>query len=132
MTVDEFRVAYPAFADADGYTAARIEYWLHFAEVMTNSRRWIRSGLRDQGIGLLTAHYMSISETAKDAVTGAASIPTAGAGAKISDSQTADGVSYTEGYDSTAYAGAGQLASTWYGQQFLDLRSLIGAGGFQL
>lgn len=132
MTAEEFRTAYPVFADTEQYPDARVEYWLSFAAVMTSSRRWKCTGLRDHAQGLLVAHYMSIAETARDPATGAATIPTAAAGAKTSESQNADGVSYSDGYDASAYAGDGQLAGTWYGQQFLDLRRLVGAGGLQL
>ena len=132
LDVAAFRAAYPPFADSKRYPDARITYWLDFAAVMVNSHRWQRSGLQDYGQGLLTAHYLTMMER-YDAATGAYSLPTGTAsGATTSQSQSADGVSWSEGYDASAYDGDGQLASTAYGRQFLDLRALIGAGGMQL
>lgn len=131
MTPEEFRTAYPPFADPEIYTDARVEYWLNFAMKMVDSRRWRASGFQDEGQGLLTAHYLQVFEV-RDEATGEAITPDAGGGALMGKSRTADGVSYTDNFDTSAYAGAGQLASTLYGQQFLDLRSLIGAGGMQL
>lgn len=132
MDVAAFRAAYPPFADATRYPDARITYWLDFAAVMVNSRRWQRSDLQDYGQGLLTAHYLQTMER-YDAASGAYSLPTGTAsGAVTSQSQSADGVSWSEGYDASAYASDGQLATTVYGRQFLDLRALIGAGGMQL
>lgn len=131
MTAEEFRTAYPIFGDPEQFPDARVDYWLSFAAVMTSSRRWKCSGLRDHAQGLLVAHYMTVCEQ-RDPVTGAVAAPAGAAGAKTSESQSADGVSYTDGYDASAYTGDGQLAGTWYGQQFLDLRRLVGAGGMQL
>lgn len=132
LDVAAFRAAYPPFADATQYPDARVTYWLDFAAVMVNSRRWQRSGLQDYGQGLLAAHYLTVMER-YDAASGAYSLPSGtGSGAATSQSQSADGVSWSEGYDAGAYAGDGQLASTAYGRQFLDLRALVGAGGMQL
>lgn len=131
MTAAEFRVAYPPFNDSTAYPDARVEYWLAFALKMVNSHRWRASGFQDEGQGLLCAHYLQVFED-RDEVTGAYVAPDGAAGAATGKTRTADGVSYADTYDASAYAGAGQLASTLYGQQFLDLRSLIGAGGIQL
>ena len=131
LDVAAFRAAYPPF-DSTRYPDARVSYWLDFAAVMVNSRRWQRSGLQDYGQGLLTAHYLQTMER-YDAASDAYSLPTGGgSGAATSQSQSADGVSWSEGYDASAYDGGGQLGSTTYGRQFLDLRALIGAGGMQL
>ena len=132
MDVSTFRAAYPPFADVTQYPDARITYWLDFAAIMVSSHRWQRSGLQDSGQGLLTAHYLMTMEQ-YDAATGGFALPLGGgSGAATSQSQSADGVSWSEGYDASAYAGDGQLASTAYGRQFLDLRAWIGAGGMQL
>lgn len=132
MDVSTFRTAYPPFADVTQYPDARITYWLDFAAIMVSGHRWQRSGLQDYGQGLLTAHYLMTMER-YDAATGTYSLPSgSGSGAVTSQSQSADGVSWSESYDAGAYAGDGQLAATVYGRQFLDLRALIGAGGMQL
>ena len=131
LDVAAFRAAYPAFSNPTIYTDARIDYWLTFAVIMVSGRRWQRSGMQDYGQGLLVAHYLTIADR-YDAQTGTY-LPAMGAGgAATSESQSADGVSWSEGRDASAYKDDGQLASTWYGQQFLDLRYLIGAGGMQL
>ena len=132
LDVAAFRAAYPPFADATQYPDARISYWLSFAAIMVSSRRWERSGLQDYGQGLLTAHYLTMMER-YDSATGTYSLPSGtGSGAVTSQSQSADGVSWSESYDAGAYADDGQLGATAYGQQFLDLRALVGAGGMQL
>ena len=132
LDVAAFRAAYPPFADSTQYPDARITYWLDSAAVMVNSRRWARSGLQDYGQGLLPAHDLTMLER-YDSTTGTYSLPSGtGSGAATSQSQSADGVSWSEGYDAGAYSSDGQLGATVYGRQFLDLRALVGAGGMQL
>ena len=131
LDVAAFRAAYPAFSNTTIYTDARVSYWLDFAAIMVSGRRWQRSGLQDYGQGLLVAHYLTVADRF-DVATGTY-LPALGAGGAVSsESQSADGVSWSEGRDTSAYKDDGQLAASWYGQQFLDLRALIGAGGMQL
>lgn len=130
MTVAEFRAAYPAFASTTVYPDAWITYWLNFAAILVSGRRWVITGLREYGQGLLVAHYLTLAD--RRGVDGEY-IPAMGAaGPATGESQSADGVSWSESRDGSAYKDDGQLAGTWYGQQFLDLRALVGAGGIQL
>lgn len=125
-SASSFREAFPEFSDAGVYSDARVVFWLGFAEKFTASKRWDACGFRDEGVQLLAAHYLSVEHAANSGAGGAAS------GALTGESQSAGGVSYSNSYDGSAYAGAGQLASTRYGLQYLDLCRMVGMGGVQL
>ena len=129
VTAASFRQNFPEFADASVYPDARVDFWLNFAIKRTESRRWDESGFREEGVCFLTAHYLTVALQAADSGDGGAGLA---AGAMTSESQSVDGVSYSNGYDGSAYAGEGQLGTTAYGRSFLDLARLIGMGGVQL
>ncbi|MBQ8091385.1 MAG: DUF4054 domain-containing protein [Pyramidobacter sp.] len=129
VTPDSFRANFPEFADADVYSDARVAFWLNFAVKRTESHRWDESGFRDEAVQFLTAHYLTVEVQAAAAGDGGASLA---AGVKTSESQSAGGVSYSDGYDGSAYTGEGQLSTTLYGRNFLDLAALVGMGGVQL
>ena len=129
VTADSFREKFPEFADASVYSDARVSFWLGFAVKMTESRRWDESGFRDEAVMFRTAHHLSVqaqTDASGDAGAGLAS------GAMTSESQSVGGVSYSNGYDGSAYAGQGQLGTTMYGRNYLDLARLVGMGGVQL
>ncbi len=127
VNVNSFRENFPEFRDTDVYTDARLSFWLNYAEKYTESNRWKASGFRLEGLQLLAAHYLTMEHDAlSGSGTGAASGPLTG------QSQSADGLSFSESYDCSAYAGLGQLAATSYGRLFLDLARLVGMGGVQL
>lgn len=129
VTAASFRQNFPEFADASVYPDARVDFWLNFAIKRTESRRWDESGFRDEAVCFLVAHHLTMEAQAVAGGDGGAGMA---AGAKTSESQNVGGVSYSDGYDGSAYTGAGQYAATLYGRQYLDLAKLVGMGGVQL
>jgi len=70
---------------------------------------------------------MTIEFQAANSPNGAGSI-----GAVTSESQSIGDTSYSQGYNMSAYANNGQMAATVYGQMYLDLVRIVGAGAVQL
>ena len=129
VTSDSFRATFPEFANADVYPDARVSFWLNLAVKLTESRRWDESGFRDEAVCFVTAPHLTLATQAAESGDGGAGLA---AGAKTSESQSVGGASYSDGYDGSAYAGAGQYAATAYGRQYLDLARLVGMGGVQM
>jgi hypothetical protein len=128
VSVGGFRAAFPAFSDADAYPDARVEFWLGLAQKMLSRARW--GSVYCEGAYLYAAHGLTVERRASG---GAGGDGDAGSvGAVTSESQAIGGMSYSQSFDTSAYAGGGQMASTVYGQQYLDLVRVIGAGGVQL
>ncbi|MDR0653305.1 MAG: DUF4054 domain-containing protein [Synergistaceae bacterium] len=122
--VEGFRSAVPAFANVNDYPDARVQFWLNLAQKMLSGARW--GSIYEEGVYLYAAHYLTV-----EGVAGSAS-GDGGSGAVSSESQSIGDTSFSVTYDTSGYAGAGQMASTKYGQQYLDLVRIIGAGGVQL
>ncbi|MDR1495644.1 MAG: DUF4054 domain-containing protein [Clostridiales Family XIII bacterium] len=121
--IEGFRAAFPAFIDTGVYSDARVQFWLNLALKLLNRARW--GNLYDEGVYLFSAHGLTMehrSLTFGDA---------GGSGAVTSESQSIGNMSYSQSYDASAYSGGGQMSSTIYGQQYLDLVRIIGAGGTQ-
>jgi hypothetical protein len=118
-----FRAAFPAFIDTSVYPDARVQFWLNLALKLLNRSRW--GNLYDEGVYLFAAHGLTMENNSlKSGDSGAG-------GAVTSESQSIDGMSYSLSFDTSAYTGSGQMSATIYGQQYLDLVRVIGAGGTQ-
>ena len=128
ISVDGFRSAFPAFSDAGLYPGARIQFWLSLAQKMMKQKRW--GDIYEEGVYLYVAHYLTVESTSAGSGGGGAS--GGGTGIVTSESQSIGDTSFSQTYDTSSYAGDGQMASTSYGQMFLDLSKMIGAGGVQL
>jgi hypothetical protein len=128
ISVEGFRAAFPAFADVDDYPDARVQFWLNIAQKLLSAARW--GSIFEEGAYLFVAHRLTLEGAASETYAGGGS--SGGGGAVTSESQSIGDTSYSVTYDAAAYTGAGQMASTKYGQQFLDLVQLVGAGGMQL
>lgn len=130
MDVAAFREAFPQFSPElvpDG----RIAFHLRVAGKLLPAARW--EDLLDEGLGLYTAHQLTLElEAAKDkAGTGAIN---AAAGPVASETKTVGGLSHSTtrsgaASQGNALANAGQYNLTSYGQQFWALVQIIGAGG---
>lgn len=125
-----FREAFPAFADPETYPDTRVQFWLEIAECMLIKRRW--GCMYEKGLYLYTAHCLTMETQNMGNGDDNPGLGGAGAGAVTSDSEKIDDMSYSASYDTSAYASNGQLGSTIYGQMYLDLVRIIGAGGVQL
>jgi hypothetical protein len=127
ISVEGFRSAFPAFADVDDYPDARVQFWLNLARKMLSEARW--GDIYEEGVYLYAAHGLTVEHRAA----GSGGQGDAGSiGAVTSESQSVGSMSYSQSFDTSAYAGNGQMAATVYGQQYLDLVRIVGAGGVQL
>jgi hypothetical protein len=126
VTVDEFRGAFPAFADPIKYPDAQISFYLTLGYTMHNADKW--GNLLDFGVQLWTAH--SLSMDAMNTAGGANARPGALAGNVTS--MSADGVSWSRDFGSVMDAKAGHWNLTSFGLRWRDLMNLVGAGPLQV
>ena len=124
ISVEGFRDAFPQF-DIDTYPDVRVQFWMRLAQKLLNKKRW--GNLLEEGLYLFMAHNLTVENQIVNAGTGGGSI-----GAVTSESQSIGDTSFSQGYDTSAYSKDGQMAATVYGQQYLDLVRIVGAGGVQL
>ena len=123
-TASQFRVSFPAFADALAYSPEQVDYWLGIGTKLVSAERW--ASMTDHGIYLVAAHFLALS---KSALRSAASGQAHGG---VVSSKSVDKVSVS--YDTTigSVEGGGAWNQTTYGQQYAQLSRLFGAGGVQL
>ncbi len=127
VDVAQFRQDFPEFADTTAYPDANVNFWLTVAAQLINVDRW--AGLADLGIELLTAHNLVLWKRAQNA-SSKGGVP--GLSTGVTSSKAVADVSV--GYD-TAVASVkdgGNFNLTDYGTRYLDLVSMMGAGGLQL
>lgn len=131
LTVQEFREAFPQFTEelfADG----RVQFYLTLAGKSMSAERW--DELLPEGMGLFTAHYLTLEREASRAKDGTGGI-LAAAGPVISTSKAVGGVSKSEsraGAAATANLNAGHWNDTIYGKQYWQVAQLVGAGGLHV
>ena len=123
ISVEGFREAFPQF-DIETYPDARVQFWLDLAQKRLVKKRW--GNIFEEGVYLFTAHYLTVERQAMIDGTGGS------VGAVTSESQSIGDTSFSQGYDTSAYSKDGQMAATVYGQMYLDLVRIVGAGGVQL
>lgn len=122
-----FRTQFPEFADTVKYPSAQITLWVTLAEQMVRECVWKRSWTL--GISLYVAHEITIAAlNSKAAKVGG----TPGTSGGIANTKTVGQA--TVGYDSTSTSekDAGWWNRTTYGQQFIRLARIFGAGAIQL
>ena len=128
MDAPTFRQDFPEFKDTIKYTDSQINFWLGIAVARLSACAW--GTLYNQGLELLTAHYLSIAaQRAKVASVGGQ--PGAGVGGPVS-AKSVDKVSLSYDVAVATIEGAGQYNLTTYGTQFYDLALMVGAGGLQV
>jgi hypothetical protein len=130
ISAEGFTESFPAFADTGAFPVARIEFWLNMARKMLKKERW--GEIYEEGAYLYTAHFLLAETQAMGAGEGSGGGSGGGGGIVTSESQSVGDASFSQTYDTSSYAGAGQMAATSYGQMFVDLSRMIGAGGVQL
>lgn len=131
LTVQGFREAFPQFAE-DLFPDGRVQFYLTLAGKSMSVERW--DDLLPEGMGLFTAHHLTLEREASKAKDGTGGI-NAAAGPVIGASKTVGGVSKSESRAGTAASGdpaAGEYNLTWYGQKYWGMRQLVGIGGLQL
>jgi hypothetical protein len=132
-SVEDFRSQFPSFVNTDTYPDARVVFWLRLGQKMLNKRRW--GNVYEEGLYLFVAHNLTVEREVMSG-TGAGGSDGGGGesiGMVTSESQTIGDTSYSATYSTgEAYSSDGQMSGTIYGQMYLDLVRIIGAGGVQL
>lgn len=118
LTVADFRIRFPEFADDTTYPDARIQLFLDDATTCVNETCW--GNKYEMGVCYLAAHNLWIGS--QTSTTGG----NASFGGPL-QSATTGPKSYTRGSFSFGTEDA-QLASTPYGQKYLELRALVRPG----
>lgn len=122
-TVDGFRAAFVEFSSQASYPSPQVSFWLTAASAQLDPGRW--GALLDQGTYLFTAHNLSIqAKQIKTAAMGG--VPGQAAGPL--NSKSVDKVSMAFDTASAAEEGGGHWNMTIYGQQYLRLAKMVGAG----
>ena len=123
ISIEGFREAFPQF-DEDTYPDARVQFWLNLAMKLLNKRRW--GNLYVEGVYLFTAHKLTVERQAleNDGI--------AAAGAIVAETQSIGDISFSQRFDAASSSKIGEMESTIYGLQYLDLARIVGAGAIQL
>lgn len=119
MDIAQFRIDFPAFANATTYPDSMITFCATIAEAQIIEDRW--GVIYSQAVGLYTAHHLvMVSDSSVGKTTG------------LQNSKSIGDVSV--GYDtgSTIELNAGHWNLTNYGRTFIRLARLYGAGCVQL
>lgn len=127
MDATAFRTMFPEFGDKPTYPDGSISFYLGLAVGFVNADAW--GDNTDYGIGLFTAHHLSIS--ARDQLAAEAG----GVGGQVNgilSAKTVDKVSSSYDTASVSLVDAGFWNMTSYGIKFLMFARLLGAGGIQL
>lgn len=124
--VDTFRENFAEFTSLTKYPDEMIEFWSGLGDKLLDQTKWDALGIRDQGLSLFTAHYITLAAmNVADVAVGA----DPGRSASLIGGEGVGGVNVS--YDNAASLenGAGQWNSTSYGRQYFSLASLVGMGG---
>lgn len=125
ITLAQFRTDYPEFADVTAYPDSRVQYWLTFANTLISDDRM--GDMADYARAFSTAHNLAVWKvTSSGSTNGAPGI----AKGVLSAASVAD---VSKSYDTSigAYANQGYFNLTVYGQRYLELVLMFGAGGVQ-
>lgn len=127
VTASSFRTDFPEFASTTNYPDSLVTFWIGLAGKLHSEDRW--GDVLDYGIELFVAHNLVLErQAAKSAATGA--VPGVASGAVAQ--KTVDKVSVSYDTASAMEPGAGHWNLTTYGQRWIRLVSMFGAGGLQL
>lgn len=127
VTVASFRANFPAFADGTLYPNVVIDYWLALAVKMHDTMRW--GNLLDNGIELFTAHNLFLERKAMAASENGS--PPGEANGPVSG-KSVDKVSVNYDAGMGGELNAGHWNYTTYGQRYIRLARMIGAGPVQV
>jgi hypothetical protein len=122
-----FRLAFPEFANAAKYPDSMITFWSGLAKGMLIECRW--GSVYSQGLSLYVAHEITIA--ARNALMGAMG-GTPGQGVGLRSGKTVGSTSTTFDTNNTVEKDAGYWNLTTYGQQYIRLARMIGAGALQV
>lgn len=127
VTPTLFVTNFPAFADTENYPTPVVQFYIEIAYRLLNVYRW--GSLYNFGIQLFVAHNLYLERLAQaQADTNA---PAGGATGPVA-SKGAGPLSISWDTSSAAEENAGHYNDSTYGQRFIRLARLLGAGGLQL
>lgn len=126
-TANAFRRSFPEFGENTTYTDPVIDFWLGVADKLLNAARW--NDLIEAGKFLFCAHNLVLSRQAEAAAANGA-VPGQASGPVSQKSVDKVSVSYDTAAALEPEAGHWNL--TTYGQRFIHLARLLGAGGLQV
>lgn len=125
-TPEEFRAVAPAFSDPVMFPDDEIQFWLNAASILLTCRWGSALGL---GTVLFVEHNLALTAAAMPAP-GSGQVPGVYGGVPASKSVGAVSVSYDTSRGTETDAGHWNL--TVYGERFIRMARLIGAGPIQL
>lgn len=127
MNIDNFRLAFPEFANEQTYPDEMVEFWASIADELLNVARW--GNLLIQGRYLFVAHNIVLA--AQNVIAGDAG-KIAGQSGGIISSKGVGGVSISYDTSSFSFTDAGNYNMTSYGRSFWQLMNIVGLGGAQV
>lgn len=125
-TPDEFRAVAPAFSDPVMFPDASIQFWLDAASILLTCRWGSALAI---GTVLFVEHNLALEAAAMPAA-GSGGVPGMLHGVVSSEAAGSVSVSYDTGM--AAESSAGHWNLTVYGERFLRMARLVGAGPIQL
>lgn len=127
FTASAFRASFPEFSDTVKYPDTMINFWAAIAQQQVVQCKWQNMWLN--GVYLYTAHEISIAALDQKTSKFGGQPGTSGG---IANTKTVGNA--TVNYDSatTTEKDAGWWNRTTYGQQFIRLTRIFGAGAIQL
>lgn len=127
MDIAQFRLDFPEFADTTAYPNSQIQFWATVAEKQVVQCVW--DNMYETGVKLYVAHELVIAR--QNALTAAnGGVP--GQSGGIANSKTVGSVSVAYDANTQTEKDAGWWNRSTYGQQFIRLARLFGAGCVQL
>lgn len=127
FVAETFRQQFPEFSDPELYSNAVLDFWSGVAGALVNVDRWAQ--LYDHGVSLVLAHHLVIADRNR-AASEAGGTPGEVKGPL--NSRTVDKVTNSWNSGAVSEEKAGFWNSTTYGQQYIRMARMIGAGGLQL
>lgn len=128
MDIATFRADLPEFANVTVYSDSMVTYWLNIAVLMLNPGRW-GTDLLPHGLEQFMAHNIVLEKQALDTA-GTGGWPGLAKGNISSESPGAVSLSYDTSV--ALEENAGHWNYTVYGQRFIKLARMMGAGGIQV
>lgn len=127
MVIADFRAEFPEFGDTSVYPDAQLTFWSSIAEMQVVQCAW--QDMYTFGVKLYVAHEITMAtQNVKAATIGGSPGQSGG----IANSKAVGAVNVA--YDSVTQSekDAGWWNRTTYGQQFIRLARMFGAGAIQL
>ncbi|OZP72352.1 hypothetical protein CIG23_17325 [Raoultella planticola] len=127
-TPEEFRVAFPQFADETKYPTTMIQARLALADVLLSESRF-GEDIFPYVVDLYVAHYLYLyAADMRSVAVGAAG----GANSGVQTSKSVDKVSVSYDASATLDPNAGFWNNSRYGSEFWEYLMIFGAGAIQL